>query len=145
MPDEIRTLYDQIDALWEINWKLNEIRPPEELTVVEVTTAKHVLKNMIVLRVDKNTCLCLFVQKEDSEQGWPIQYDERTQNDFATSKERARINRMVEKGVTYLYEYIEINWDMISKYYKNRITDLGRLHYVQRNQLQEKTLRYIIS
>lgn len=61
VPDQIGVLYDEIDNLWDVNWKLNETRPPEELQIVQATTAKHVLKNMIVLQVKQNNCLCLFV------------------------------------------------------------------------------------
>ena len=47
----------------------------------------------------------------------------------------------------FLYEYVDVNWDMISKFYKNTITGLNKqnLHFVMRNQLIEKTLRIIVS
>jgi len=37
---------------------------------------------------------------------------------------------MLVSNETYLYEYVEINWDMISKYYQNRIPELTHLHFV---------------
>ena len=50
-------------------------------------------------------------------------------------------------GRVFLYEYVDVNWDMISKFYKNTITGLNKqnLHFVMRNQLIEKTLRIIVS
>lgn len=46
----------------------------------------------------------------------------------------------------YIYEYIEVNWDMISTFYKNTIPNLEKrnLHFVSRNQLNEKTVRHIV-
>lgn len=46
-----------------------------------------------------------------------------------------------------MYEYVEVNWDMISKFYKNTIPGLSKqnLHFVMHNQLTEKTLRIILS
>ena len=99
---------------------------------------------MIVLKVDKNTCLCLFTQKEDSGEGWPIYYEDRSSStDFASIKAKQRTSRIDIKGHSYFYEYIEINWEMISKYYKNRIPDLStkNLHFTGKNQLNEKHLK----
>jgi hypothetical protein len=62
--------------------------------------------------------------------GWPISYDESNQKDYATCKQRTKVNRMLVSNETYLYEYVEINWDMISKYYQNRIPELTHLHFV---------------
>jgi len=47
----------------------------------------------------------------------------------------------------YLYEYTEINWDMITRYYRNVIPNMGfkDLHFVSRMQLAEKTLRNIVT
>lgn len=47
----------------------------------------------------------------------------------------------------FLIEYLEINWDMISTYYRNTIPDLTykHLHFVGRSQLNDKTLRYIVA
>lgn len=146
VPDEIGKLYSLIDDLWDVNWKLNEIRPPLELTVVEATTAKHVLQKMIVLRVDKNTCLCLYIQK-DGEASWPVAYEEN--KDFALAKNRSvnAAKKISVNGIMYLFEYTEINWDMITRYYANEIPGLGRkdLHFMSRNQLIEKSLRNVIN
>lgn len=87
VPEEIQNLYKLIDELWEVNWKLNHLRPPEELSIVEVTGQKHVLKNMIVLRVDKTSCLVLYTQKEDD--SWPISYEEKS-IDFNQTKQIQR-------------------------------------------------------
>ena len=89
VPEEIGKLYNLIDELWEVNYKLNETRAPLELSVVEATTAKHVLKKMIVLRVNNKSCLCLYLQKE-GEDSWPIAYEE--SKDFATTRTRSLKN-----------------------------------------------------
>jgi hypothetical protein len=147
VPEQIGVLYNLIDDLWKINWKLNEYRPPQELSLVEATTAKHVLKNMVVLRVEKSSCLCLYLEKE--EQGsWPIAYEEASK-DFATAKirnaERREKHRISVGGIVYFYEYTEINWDMITRYYRNVIPGLEHkdIHFVSRGILNEKTLRNI--
>ena len=91
---------------------------------------------MIVLKVDKSTCLCLFTQKEDSGESWPISYEDKSSNtDFAATKAKQRTHSISLKGHIYLYEYIEINWDMISKYYKNKIDDIDskKLHFIGKN------------
>ena len=51
------------------------------------------------------------------------------------------------EGKSYLYEYAEIGWDMICKYYRNVIPDLTKkqLHFVQKNQLSEKLLKLIVT
>lgn len=131
MPDQIGVLYNLIDELWNVNWKLNEYRAPLELSVVEVTTAKHVLKPMVVLRVDSQRCLCLYIQKDDSEEGLPLSYDE-VSTTYEGARAKARVNRITVDGRGYVYEYNEVNWDMISAFYKNTIANLEKrnLHFV---------------
>jgi hypothetical protein len=149
VPDEIGVLYNLIDDLWDVNFLLNETRPPQELSIIEATTAKHVMKNMVVLRVNKATCLCLFVQKEEGE-SWPIAYEEHS-NEFASTKAKTlnqkQNNRISINGIMYLYEYTEINWDMITRYYRNVIPNMSfkDVHFVSRMQLAEKTLRNIVT
>lgn len=149
VPDEIGVLYNLIDDLWDVNFLLNETRPPQELSIIEATTAKHVMKNMVVLRVNKATCLCLFVQKEEGK-SWPIAYEEHS-NEFASAKAKTLNQkqniRISINGIMYLYEYTEINWDMITRYYRNVIPNMGfkDLHFVSRMQLAEKTLCNIVT
>ena len=58
--DDARKGFDLIDELWNVNGKLNPNTLPKAMQVVEVTTSKHLLKKMVVLKVEKNSCLCLF-------------------------------------------------------------------------------------
>lgn len=44
-------MFDLIDKLWECNAKLNLKIAPTVLSIVEVTTSKHFLQPMIVLKV----------------------------------------------------------------------------------------------
>ena len=71
----MRHLFDLIDKLWEVNNKLYNKVLPAQLQVVEVTTAKHLLRKMVVIKVEKNKCICLYFQK--ASEPWPLQYNER--------------------------------------------------------------------
>lgn len=78
-PDEVNKVYDSIDKLWDVNYKLNSKMLPEICQVVEVTTAKHILKPMIVIKVVANRCVCIYTEKlADS---WPLQYDEKNHDE----------------------------------------------------------------
>ena len=59
-PDEVNKVYDLIDKLWDVNYKLNSKVLPEICQVVEVTTGKHILKPMIVIKVVANRCICIY-------------------------------------------------------------------------------------
>ena len=36
----------------------------------------------------------------------------------------------IPEGI-YAYEYVEVNYDFISKFYSNQITEVSKLHFVQ--------------
>ena len=70
VPGEPQKVFDLIDKLWDTNYKLYSKIAPVPLQVVEVTTSKHILKPMIVLKLMGNKCICLFTEKiSDS---WPL-------------------------------------------------------------------------
>lgn len=73
-------MFDLIDRLWDMNAKICKNVTPQPMSIVEVTTSKHVLKKMVVLKVEKNRCLCVFSQKATD--SWPLQYDERNTEDL---------------------------------------------------------------
>lgn len=100
---------------------------------------------MIVLKIDNQKILCLFVQRDESQDGWPISYED-SNSTFEAAKAKAKVNRISVDGRMFLYEYVDVNWDMISKFYKNTIPGLSKqnLHFVMRNQLIEKTLKIIV-
>lgn len=100
---------------------------------------------MVVLKVDTQRCLCLFIQHDDSEEGLPLSYDEASAT-YEGARAKARVNRISVEGRAYVIEYIEVNWDMISTFYKNTIPNLEKrnLHFVSKNQLNEKTVRHIV-
>jgi hypothetical protein len=78
-PEEVNKIFDLIDKLWDVNYKLNSRLLPVPLQIVEVTSAKHILKPMIVIKVIANRCVCVYTEKlADS---WPLQYDERHHDD----------------------------------------------------------------
>lgn len=51
VPDQAQVFFNLIDKLWDANSKLNSKLAPVPMQIVEVTTAKHILKPMVVLRV----------------------------------------------------------------------------------------------
>jgi len=51
VPEQADVFFKLIDELWDVNAKLNQKFAPVPMQIIEVTTAKHILKPMIVLRV----------------------------------------------------------------------------------------------
>jgi hypothetical protein len=74
------------------------------------------------------------VQRDESQDGWPISYED-SNSTFEAAKAKAKVNRISVDGRMFLYEYVDVNWDMISKFYKNTIPGLSKqnLHFVMRN------------
>ncbi len=85
---------------------------------MEITTAKHILKPVVVLRVTNNRCLCLFSQKVA--ESWPLAYDERKAEESPEDLRRKQPVKQIatEQGI-YNYEYVTVYFDMISKFYTN--------------------------
>jgi len=52
-----------LNELWNVTSQLNIGIVPDVLQIVEVVTAKHLLKPMVILRAMKDHCLCLFAQE----------------------------------------------------------------------------------
>ena len=44
----------------------------------------------------------------------------------------------------YAYEYVDVNYDFISKFYTNRITEIDKIHFISNSQINEKQLKVII-
>lgn len=112
------------------------------MQIVEVTTAKHLLKPVVVLRVTGNKCLCLFSQK--ASEPWPLSYHENT---VVESLEDLRKNHKPKQIVidqqVYNYEYLTINFETISRFYSNLI-EISKLQFVSNNSLNEKQLKLIV-
>lgn len=135
-------MFDLIDKLWDVNYKLNSRLVPVPLQIVEVTSAKHILKPMIVIKVIANRCICIYTEKlADS---WPLQYDERTHDESVdTIRQRNQPKSIsIDTGI-YAYEYVEVYLETISKFYTNRI-DVDNLYFIAKNQVNEKQLKVII-
>jgi len=63
VPDQAFTLHGHLNELWNVTSQLNIGIVPDVLQIVEVVTAKHLLKPMVILRAMKDHCLCLFAQE----------------------------------------------------------------------------------
>jgi hypothetical protein len=97
--------------------------------VIEVTTAKHILKPMVVIKPMANRALCLYIEKfADS---WPLQYEVRDGDDsMETLRKRNQPKTLsIPEGI-YAYEYVEVNYDFISKFYVNQLAEVSKLHFV---------------
>ena len=79
VPEEINKVFNLIDKLWDTNYKLMGKLAPVPMQIVEVTTAKYILKPMIVVKVMATRCICIYTEKlSDS---WPLEYDEKHSED----------------------------------------------------------------
>jgi hypothetical protein len=85
---------------------------------------------MVVIKPKADRCLCLYIEKfADS---WPLQYETRDCDDSMENLRRRNQPKTVTipEGI-YAYEYVEVNYDFISKFYSNQITEVSKLHFVQ--------------
>jgi len=142
VPEQVKTMFDLVDELWIANSKLNYNQAPALLQIVEVTTAKHILKPMIVVKVKADSCLCVYAQKiADS---WPLQYDVHGAEESITELAKRNQPKTIALPEIYAYEYVDVNYDFISKFYTNRITEIDKIHFISNSQVNEKQLKVII-
>ena len=76
-----------IGKLWDLNDALN-FQPPQPLQIVEVVTAKHIFKEMIVLRSTATKSTMLYIAKEG--ESLPVTFEENKVLSFEEAKKNTR-------------------------------------------------------
>ncbi len=87
VPDQVKTFYSLVGELWNLNDTLN-FPQPLQLSIVEVVTAKHIFKTMIVLKSNPTQSLMLFINKEG--ESLPLAYEENKDSTFESAKRNSR-------------------------------------------------------
>ena len=140
VPGDASRMYKLITEMWETCYKLNINFKPEVLSIVEVLTAKHIFKPMVVLRLSKNSgALCLFIDKAGD--SWPLAYEEKGKGEFEDAKRKSRPKTVsLPSGELYSYEYVQVEYEMITRSYSDYINSLDgvRLAWLSEHQLNEK-------
>lgn len=102
------------------------------LQVIEVTTAKHILKPMVVIKANQKNCLALFIEKYNKNT-WPMEFSFNDSPDASIEELRMKNqpHNLVDVGKDlYGIEYCEVNFDYISKFYVNTVCpDMSKLHF----------------
>lgn len=124
---EIKSLYDLIDLLWDANDEIAGGNTPIPLSLVQVVTEKHLFKDAVVLRNQgqHKSFVCIFTPVGES---LPIAYEEENPNgDFESAarlSHQATVQIPGSKGEVIAYECLEINNCMITDTYNEPITCL---------------------
>lgn len=112
------------------------------MQVIEATTSKHILKKMIVLKIEKTKCICLYVQK--AAEPWPLQYNERYADLTLEQVMQQNQPRTIKiDGQQHAYEYVTVDFCCISRFFTYKI-DMQHLRFISNNQLNEKQLEFIL-